>query len=94
MCDHSNAIQIVDELIKQLNDADYQFKEELVLKIAILAEKYAQDLRWYIDIILKVCAQSVYVVVVGACVCVCVCVLFMYVFALNATRLYLSCMFS
>jgi len=53
MCDSSNAVEIVEELIKQVEQADYQFKEELVLKIAILAEKYAKDLKWYIDTILK-----------------------------------------
>ena len=28
-------------------------KEEIVLKIAILAEKFAENLNWYIDVIFK-----------------------------------------
>lgn len=54
MCDKSNALEIVDALMQQVEEAEYQFKEELVLKVAILAEKFAKDLRWYIDTILKV----------------------------------------
>ena len=34
------------------------FKEELVLKIAILAEKFAGDLEWYIDVIIKLISTS------------------------------------
>jgi hypothetical protein len=41
MCDQGNAVTIVDELVKYLVVADFTMREELVLKIAILAEKYA-----------------------------------------------------
>ena len=33
--------------------ADLQIKEELVLKIAIVAEKYADNLIWYIDVVVR-----------------------------------------
>ncbi|GAB5368034.1 hypothetical protein AAMO2058_001283200 [Amorphochlora amoebiformis] len=53
MCDETNAPKIIQELLVFMRSADYNIREELVLKIAILAEKFATDLRWYIDIILK-----------------------------------------
>lgn len=53
MCDHSNAQTIVGELLQYLEKADYSIRETLVLKIAILAEKYAHDYTWYVDTILN-----------------------------------------
>lgn len=53
MCDKHNAKGIVTELINYLASADYAIREELVLKIAILAEKYAPNYSWYVDIILQ-----------------------------------------
>jgi AP-2 complex subunit alpha len=58
MCDTDNAELIVDELIGHLALADAAIREEMVLKIAILAEKYATDLRWYVDSILKLISIS------------------------------------
>lgn len=29
------------------------FKEELVLKTAILAEKFADDMQWYVDVVVQ-----------------------------------------
>ena len=58
MCDTDNAERIVDELVAHLVLADAAIREEMVLKIAILAEKYATDLRWYVDIILKLVSIS------------------------------------
>lgn len=58
MCDTDNAEKIVDELVAHLVLADAAIREEMVLKIAILAEKYATDLRWYVDTILKLIAIS------------------------------------
>ena len=40
MCNHSNAPEIVDELLKYLNVADFSMRDELVLKTAVLAERY------------------------------------------------------
>eukprot|EP00112_Aurelia_sp_Birch-Aquarium-sp1_P008540 Seg1944.9 transcript_id=Seg1944.9/GoldUCD/mRNA.D3Y31 product="AP-2 complex subunit alpha-2" protein_id=Seg1944.9/GoldUCD/D3Y31 len=53
MCDSSNAIEIVTEMLDYLKHAVYSIREELVLKIAILAEKYATDYSWYVDTILE-----------------------------------------
>ncbi|KAK2742853.1 hypothetical protein FQN55_007637 [Onygenales sp. PD_40] len=53
MCDTSNARPIVNELLRYLQSADYSIREEMVLKVAILTEKYATDAQWYIDISLK-----------------------------------------
>ena len=58
MCDSDNAERIVDELVAHLVLADAAIREEMVLKIAILAEKYATDLRWYVDTILKLISIS------------------------------------
>ncbi|XP_061593120.1 AP-2 complex subunit alpha-2-like isoform X2 [Cololabis saira] len=53
MCDRSNARQIVAEMLRYLETADYSIREEIVLKVAILAEKYAVDYTWYVDTILN-----------------------------------------
>jgi AP-2 complex subunit alpha len=53
ICNTDNAERIVDELVAYLAVADATIREEMVLKIAILAEKYATDLRWYVDTVLK-----------------------------------------
>ncbi|XP_066230130.1 AP-2 complex subunit alpha-1 isoform X1 [Saccopteryx leptura] len=53
MCDRSNAKQIVSEMLRYLETADYAIREEIVLKVAILAEKYAVDYSWYVDTILN-----------------------------------------
>ena len=49
MCDASNSVEIVDELLKYTTIADFSIREELVLKIAILAERFAPNVRWYVD---------------------------------------------
>ena len=33
--------------------ADYSIREEMVLKTAILSEKYATDYNWYVDVVLQ-----------------------------------------
>jgi len=53
MCDKSNAEEIVLEMLAYLETADYSIREEMVLKVAILAEKYATDYKWYVDVILN-----------------------------------------
>lgn len=47
MCDKSNAEEIVQEMLAYLETADYSIREEMVLKVAILAEKYATDFTWF-----------------------------------------------
>lgn len=53
MCDRSNAEEIVQEMLNYLETADYSIREEMVLKVAILSEKYATDYTWYVDVILN-----------------------------------------
>jgi len=53
MCDVTNAKDIVEELLQYLTTADFVIREELALKAAILAEKFAPDLSWYVDVILQ-----------------------------------------
>ncbi|XP_010535653.1 PREDICTED: AP-2 complex subunit alpha-2-like isoform X2 [Tarenaya hassleriana] len=53
MCDVTNAKDIVEELLQYLSSAEFAMREELSLKAAILAEKFAPDLSWYVDVILQ-----------------------------------------
>ncbi|XP_075924735.1 AP-2 complex subunit alpha-2-like [Petromyzon marinus] len=53
MCDRSNAQEITSEMLNYLETADYSIREEMVLKVAILAERYAVDYTWYVDTILN-----------------------------------------
>lgn len=46
VCDASNIKELVAELLDYLVTADFSIREELVLKVAILAEKHAPDVRW------------------------------------------------
>eukprot|EP00882_Tetradesmus_deserticola_P014382 GHRQ01015294.1.p1 GENE.GHRQ01015294.1~~GHRQ01015294.1.p1 ORF type:complete len:319 (+),score=190.26 GHRQ01015294.1:1468-2424(+) len=43
MCDGDAAVEVVEELVTYLTVADFGMREELVLKIAILAEKFAAN---------------------------------------------------
>ena len=58
MCDMNNAKQIVDELIHYLHSSDYAIRAEMVLKIAILVEKFAKDHAWYMEVILQLLAVA------------------------------------
>jgi len=58
MCDASNAKYTVQELLRTLPTADYSLREEMVLKIAILAEKYATESQWYVDVTLQLISQA------------------------------------
>ncbi|KCV70472.1 hypothetical protein H696_02813 [Fonticula alba] len=53
MCNDTTSRTIVPDLLEYLNIADYALREELVLKIAILAERFAADHSWYVDVILQ-----------------------------------------
>ncbi|EGT58181.1 hypothetical protein CAEBREN_22418 [Caenorhabditis brenneri] len=53
ICDCFNVNQIVATMLTYLKNADNSVKEEMVLKVAILAEKYATDYTWYVDVILE-----------------------------------------
>ena len=58
MCSPSTSARIVDELLSYSDEPDLSIKEELVLKIAILAEKFANDLIWYIDVVVRLVTNS------------------------------------
>jgi AP-2 complex subunit alpha len=51
MCDTSNSKVIVGELLRYLQVADYNLREEMVLKIAILTERFATEVRRFLSII-------------------------------------------
>ncbi|KAI8914415.1 adaptin N terminal region-domain-containing protein [Gorgonomyces haynaldii] len=53
MCSFDNAQAIVGELLKYLDYSDHEIREEMVLKIAILAEKFVTEYTWYVDVMLK-----------------------------------------
>lgn len=57
-CGKDNAVEIVEELLRNLVTADDAIREEMVLKIAILAERYATNLRWYVDTVLQLIALA------------------------------------
>ncbi|KAI0843377.1 Adaptor protein complex AP-2 alpha subunit [Hypoxylon sp. FL0890] len=56
MCDSTNSVPIVAELLHYLQNADFAIREEMALKIAILTEKYATDIQWYINVSLRLVA--------------------------------------
>ncbi|KAJ3937820.1 MAG: adaptin N terminal region-domain-containing protein [Lentinula lateritia] len=58
MCDIDNSELIVGELLRYLRVADYALREEMVLKIAILTEKYATSYKWYVDTILRLISAA------------------------------------
>lgn len=45
-------------LLNYLTVADYAIREELVLKIAILAERFATEYSWYVDVVLKLISTA------------------------------------
>lgn len=53
MCDSSTVKETVSELLNYLAGSDLSIREELVLKIAILAERFATDQQWYVDVVLQ-----------------------------------------
>lgn len=58
MCGESNAVTIVEQLLDFLPEADYNVKEDLVLKTAVLAEKYGKDLTWYLDVVVQLISHA------------------------------------
>mmetsp|Transcript_170997 Transcript_170997/g.547955 ORF Transcript_170997/g.547955 Transcript_170997/m.547955 type:complete len:1015 (+) Transcript_170997:243-3287(+) len=53
LCTPENWQQIVDELLEILSTSDLLLQEELVLKIAILAERNAPNFGWYVDVVFR-----------------------------------------
>jgi AP-2 complex subunit alpha len=58
MCDESNSRRIVAELLQYLAASDLAIREELVLKIAILAERFATEYSWYVDVVLQLISAA------------------------------------
>lgn len=58
MCNQNNIHEIIEELLKYTEKTDLDIKEELVLKIAILAESFAPNLEWYLDVIISLLGNS------------------------------------
>ncbi|KAK4689163.1 AP-2 complex subunit alpha, partial [Tremellales sp. Uapishka_1] len=58
MCDTTNAKIVVGELVRYLQTADYNLREEMVLKIAILTERFATEYEWYVDTILQLISAA------------------------------------
>lgn len=58
MCDENSSQDIVSELLEYLKTADFAIREELVLKIAILAERFAVDFNWYVDVVLRLISNA------------------------------------
>lgn len=54
MTDKNNAEAVVSELLLNLSSADASIKDDMVVKIAILAEKFALNLQWYLDTMVQV----------------------------------------
>eukprot|EP00604_Paraphysomonas_vestita_P001033 CAMPEP_0174821540 /NCGR_PEP_ID=MMETSP1107-20130205/9052_1 /TAXON_ID=36770 /ORGANISM="Paraphysomonas vestita, Strain GFlagA" /LENGTH=853 /DNA_ID=CAMNT_0016038711 /DNA_START=353 /DNA_END=2914 /DNA_ORIENTATION=- len=54
MTDKNNAETVVSELLLNLSSADASIKDDMVVKIAILAEKFALNLQWYLDTMVQV----------------------------------------
>lgn len=58
MCNYNNVGKIVEELLNYTEETDMSIKEELVLKIAILAERFAPNLTWYLDVMVRLMSNS------------------------------------
>uniref|UniRef100_A0A6A7G4W7 AP-2 complex subunit alpha n=2 Tax=Hirondellea gigas TaxID=1518452 RepID=A0A6A7G4W7_9CRUS len=58
MCDKTNCQSVIADLLDYLTSADFSMREELVLKIAILAEKFSPSKKFYVDVILKLITVS------------------------------------
>jgi len=58
MCNYNNVGRIVEELLNYTEETEMSVKEELVLKIAILAERFAPNLTWYLDVMIRLMTNS------------------------------------
>ena len=54
MTNRQNAETVVSELLLNLSSADASIKDDMVVKIAILAEKFALNFQWYLDTMVQV----------------------------------------
>ena len=67
MCNNQNVRDIVDELLKYLEIADFTMRDELVLKTAVLAERYC--LLGPICTVFTASVPSLYLLWGGDCSC-------------------------
>lgn len=58
ICDSNNVSTIVNELLKYIATADVQLREEMVVRIAVLAERFATEYQWYVDTMLRLVAVA------------------------------------
>ena len=58
MCNSNNVGEVIEELLQYNEKTDMQIREELVLKIAILAETFAPTMTWYLDVIIRLMSKS------------------------------------
>ena len=54
MTQESNVKEVVAELLVMLTTSHDSVKEEIVVKIAIIAESYTDDMAWYVDTLVQV----------------------------------------
>ena len=52
--DATNAHSVVAELVTALSTADEPMREDMVVKIAILAQRFYENIRWYVDTMVEV----------------------------------------
>jgi len=52
--DATNAHSVVAELVQALTTADEAMREDMVVKIAILAQRFYENIRWYVDTMVEV----------------------------------------
>ncbi|KAL6765658.1 adaptin N terminal region-domain-containing protein [Haematococcus lacustris] len=58
LCDASCVQPLVTELLQYLGAVDFSMREEVVLKIAILAEKFAPSVDWYVEVALQLLEKA------------------------------------
>ncbi|CAK0759184.1 hypothetical protein CVIRNUC_002678 [Coccomyxa viridis] len=58
MCNKGNVREIVAELLSYLQGAEFGMREELILKTAVLAERFYPDLEWYVDSMLTLIERA------------------------------------
>lgn len=58
MCHTGSAVEIVESLLRMLPEAEFSIKEDMVLKTAVLAEKFGNDLKWYIDVVMNIITNA------------------------------------
>jgi AP-2 complex subunit alpha len=58
LCNPECAEGMVKDLLAALALADFQFRDELVLKIAILSERHSPNLSWYVDTVVSMIAMA------------------------------------